>query len=180
MQKKIIIILVVVLLFSFSSIAAATPSVFEIGLINYYSLDDFVEKDFANYTPAVRATLYVNNWFGLSGDAILRAPFGDSATTKEFNLILAGDLVFRWPTKLIEPYIAFGPAYDLVISETKVELPETIRFGARLGLDFNITPLLSVGVEANHIASNLSAVVAGEEYDFIGDTFVGISIKLKL
>ncbi|MFA5513448.1 MAG: outer membrane beta-barrel protein [Sphaerochaetaceae bacterium] len=176
MQKKIFLVLVLLLVLSIGATFAATPSTFEIGLLNYYSLSDLAETEFANYTPGLRATLFLKNWFGLSGDALIRAPFTGATP---YNLILSGDLVIRWPAGLVEPYIAFGPAYDFVIDEDGVSLPKTIRLGGRLGVDFNITSILSVGVEANHIVSDLSDVIDGGAYDFMGDTFVGITVKAK-
>jgi len=178
MIKKTLLVIMALLLLTSVALVAKVPSMVEFGILNYYSIEDISSSEFSNYSPGIRGSVYLNKWFGLSGDVIMRAPF---VKGEPFKFILSGDAVFRWATNIVEVYGAFGPAYDLEIDEKDVYLPPNIRFGVRGGFDFNITPLLSVGVEANHIIEDLSSIIDKSlEYDLKRDVFVGITLKVKL
>lgn len=178
MKKRVLFIVTILLIALVASAFAATPSLFEIGLLNYYKLQDLTDSDFAAYTPGLRASVYINNWFGLSGDAILSAPF--NVTGDEYTINLSGDIVFRAPLGFFEMYGAFGPIYTLQVSADDIALEAKVNYSGRIGFDFNITPIFGIGVEALHVVSDIPALINGAEYDLMGSTYVGVTAKLKL
>ncbi|MFA7395783.1 MAG: hypothetical protein WCY81_02195, partial [Sphaerochaetaceae bacterium] len=54
MRSKIIILLALLMVLGIGSVFAEVPSLFEINLLNYYSVEDLSESQFTNYTPGVR------------------------------------------------------------------------------------------------------------------------------
>jgi anaerobic C4-dicarboxylate transporter len=91
-------------------------------------------------------------------------------------------LVFRWPLGFFEPYVALGPAYRIELINGDPALPEVIPYGARVGFDFNITPVLALGIEGKHLIPNLPDLVgtSATGFDLTGDTHVGLVVKAKL
>lgn len=179
MRAKVLIIAIVLLVISAGIVSADTPSVFEMNVMNYYSIKDLSDTEFARYTPGLRMAFFVTEWFGLSGEVIMPAPF--DTTGPGYAFILSTDLVFRLPLGFFEMYLGFGPAYDVAISdESGLPLKNHVNYSARAGFDFNITPVFALGVEANQIV-NLDGLISGSvTYDAMRDTYVGLGIKLKL
>lgn len=180
MRSKIIILLALLMVLGIGSVFAEVPSLFEINLLNYYSVEDLSESQFTNYTPGVRFAGFITKWFGLSADVILEAPFAEASPTN-YHLLLATDAVVRAPLGFFEMYVAAGPAYGFTISEDNFVVDNKVKLNARVGFDFNITPLLSVGVEGAYILGDLASLVSGaSEFEPKAETFVGIGLKLKL
>lgn len=161
------------------TVTADTPSVFEINLLNYYAIEDLADTSFSRYSPGLRMAFFITEWFGLAGDIIMPAPFDSSGSGHA--LILSTDLVFRLPLDFFEIYAGFGPAYDVVLADdTGKPLKKHVNYSARLGFDFNITPVFALGIEANQII-NLGDLISGDTtYDAMRDTYVGLGIKVKL
>ncbi|MDD3822310.1 MAG: hypothetical protein PHR90_10150 [Sphaerochaetaceae bacterium] len=179
MRTKIMIIAAFILVLSVGVVSAEVPSVFEVNVLNYYTIQDLADTDFATYTPGVRMALFITEWFGLSGEALLLEPF--SGVLPNYSLLVTTDLVFRWPLGFFEMFGALGPAYDLTVNSGGITLPAKVKYSGRIGFDFNITPLFCVGIEAKHLLPDLSGLVAGTQgFDLLGDTFVGLGLKLKL
>lgn len=179
MRTKVLIIAIVLLVVTAGIVSADTPSVFEMNVMNYYSIKDLADTEFARYTPGLRMAFFVTEWFGLSGEVIMPAPF--DTTGAGYAFILSTDLIFRLPLGFFEMYMGLGPAYDLLLGLDAPPLVDQVRYSARAGFDFNITPVFALSVEANHIVTNLSSVIDGvSPMDWLGDTYVGLGIKLKL
>lgn len=176
-MKRLVIIALIVCVFSGTAMAAS-PSIFDLGLVNTYTIQDLADTDFAAYTPGLRATFYVNSWFGISGETLVATPFA-GATTWEF--LISTDLVMRAPLGFFEPYFALGPYYSLILSDAGVNLQELVSYRARVGFDFNITPVFALGIEGMHMVSNLSDLIDGTaSFDLMNDTRAALLIKLKL
>ncbi|MFA7371277.1 MAG: hypothetical protein WCY78_05055 [Sphaerochaetaceae bacterium] len=180
MRKKILMVLALVILVSSISLVAATPSVFDIGLVNAYSIGSLMGQDFAAYTPGIRLSGYLCKWFGLSLDVAVEAPFAD-LEADEFGLEVVADAVFRYPFGLVEPYLAVGPAYRMAVGATEFVVAEEVLLSARAGLDFNILPMLGVGIEARHFMDLPLLVADTEAYaeGALDNTKVAITIKAK-
>lgn len=179
MRAKVLIIAIVLLMICVGTVTADTPSVFEINLLNYYTIQDLADTSFARYTPGVRMAFFVTEWFGLAGDIIMPVPF--DASGPGHALILSTDLVFRVPLGSFDIYAGFGPAYDVVLADdTGAPLKNHVNYSVRLGFDFNITPVFALGIEANQI-TNLDGLISGSiTYDAMRDTYVGLGLKVKL
>ncbi len=179
MKTKVLIIAIVLLVICVGTVAADTPSVFEINILNYYTIQDLADTSFVRYTPGVRMGFFITDWFGLAGDIIIPTPFDASGTG--YPITLSTDLVFRFPLDFFEITLGFGPAYDLVIADDSgAPLKSHVNYSARLGFDFNITPVFALGIEANQII-NLDGLFSGSiTYDAMRDTYVGLGIKVKL
>jgi hypothetical protein len=179
MRRKQMLVLLIVLLVIGGVVGAAIPSMFEASLISSYTIEDLADTDFAAYSPGVRLGFYVNEWFGLSGEALLVSPFAESTDTYRF--ILSTDLVFRWPLGFVEPYLGIGPSYDVRITSGDIDFMREILYSARLGFDFNITPVLALGVEAQHIIPDLPGLLASPgNFDVMKNTHIGLIVKAKL
>ncbi|NLA92565.1 MAG: hypothetical protein GX842_03875 [Spirochaetales bacterium] len=179
MNKKVLLVIAIIVLVGSFSLAAAVPSIFDIGLVNSYSIQSFMNQEFAAYTPAIRLSGYLCKWFGVSVDVGVVAPFVDM--NEPLALELVGNAVVRYPFGLVEPYLAVGPAYRMTVGPDYFEVEEEVLINARVGLDFNILPVLGVGVEAQHFI-NLPLLV--EDTDFYADgalaeTRVAITVKAK-
>jgi esterase/lipase superfamily enzyme len=178
MRMKQVLVVAIILLIVGGIVVAATPSIFEMGLVNSYSISDISESEFSAYTPGVRMTFYVNEWFGLSGEALLIRPFVDGLSLGTSLFYISTDLVFRWPLGFFEPYFALGPTYSVRLGETS-PLSESILYNAKVGFDFNITPVFALGAEAGYVA-NLGNILNNQaEIDLMQST-VGLVLKLKL
>lgn len=179
MRLKLMLVMLVVLLVVGGVVGAAVPSIFEAGLVSSYTIEALADTEFATYSPAVRLGFYVNEWFGISGEALLVSPFSESSDTYRF--LLSTDLVFRWPLGFFEPYLGIGPTYDVQITSGDFSFMEKILYSARVGFDFNITPVLALGVEANHIIPDLPNLLASpENFDLMANTHIGLVVKAKL
>ena len=178
-MKQMLVMLVVLLVVVGGVVGAAVPSIFEAGLVSSYSLESLTDSDFATYSPAVRLGFYVNEWFGISGETLLVSPFSENSDTYRF--LLSTDLVLRWPLGFFEPYLGIGPTYDLRITSGDFDFIQKILYSVRIGFDFNITPVLALGVEANHIVPDLPALLASpENFDAMANTHIGLVVKAKL
>lgn len=179
MRVRIVLIVGIMVLVCGGVILADTPSVFEAGLLNYYSIGDITDSEFSRYTPGVRMAFYITDWFGLNGDIILKEPFSGDLVGYQF--LLSTTVVFRWPLGFFEPYLGIGPAYSVTLDGGDFDMPPHILYGARLGFDFNITPVFCLGVEANHIIPDIPSLLNGtDEFDVMANTYVGLALKLKL
>jgi hypothetical protein len=150
MNKKVLLVIAIIVLVGSFTLAAAVPSVFDIGLINSYSIQSFMDKDFGAYSPGVRLSGYLCKWFGISAEVTAFAPFTHGLDSGEFLLEVGADGIFRYPFGLVEPYLAIGPAYRMVAEEDGFSFIEQVLLSARAGFDFNILPMLGVGIEARH------------------------------
>lgn len=179
MKVKVCIVTILLLIVCVSAATGETPSVFEINVLNYYTIQDLADTEFSRYTVGGRLSFFITQWFGLAGDIIIPTPF-DSAGDG-FPLILSTDLVFRLPLGLFEIVAGFGPTYDVVFNDSSGDiLKNHVNYSARLGFDFNITPVFALGLEANHIV-NLGSLISGDtSYDAMRDTYVGLGLKVKL
>lgn len=180
MRMRHTLVIVLIFLVVGTVAMAATPSIFEVGLVNSYAIQDLVDTNFASYSPSIRMAFYINEWFGLSTDVLLQDPFDSPSDLYAFYI--ATDLVFRWPLGFFEPYVALGPAYRIELINGDPALPEVIPYGARVGFDFNITPVLALGIEGKHLIPNLPDLVgtSATGFDLTGDTHVGLVVKAKL
>lgn len=176
--KAIIIIAAALLVLCVGVATAEVPSVFEMNVLNYYTIQDLADSEFSTYTPGVRMAFFITEWFGLSGDVLLREPFSGDISGNA--LLVSTDLVFRWPLGFFEMYGALGPAYDLTIDSGTIAVPAKVKYNGRVGFDFNITPVFCVGIEAKHVIQDLSDLVAGGSLDAMADTYVGLGLKMKL
>jgi hypothetical protein len=178
-MKRLVIIALIVCVFSGTAMAA-NPSVFDLGLVNTYTIQDLADTDFATYTPGLRATFYVNSWFGISGDVFLTTPFVEGGM-EPLNFLLSTDLVVRAPLGFFEPYLAIGPSYFLELDSGALTLAAQVPYSARVGFDFNITPVFALGIEGIHMIPNLSNLIAGtEDFDLMNNTQAALVIKLKM
>ncbi len=178
MRIKRMLVVTIILCIVGGLVIAATPSIFEMGLVNSYSISDISESNFSAYTPGVRMTFYVNEWFGLSGEALLREPFQGELSLATSIIHVSTNLVFRWPIGFFEPYLSLGPTYSVDLGETS-PLSESILYNAKVGFDFNITPVFALGAEAGYLA-NLGDILNDQaEIDLMQST-VGLVLKLKL
>jgi hypothetical protein len=187
MNKKVLIVIAIIVLVGSFSLGAAIPSVFDIGLNNTYSVLSFMaveEGGLAQYTPGIRITGYPCKWFGISADVAVFAPFAESLESGDFLLEVGADGVFRYPFGLVEPYLAIGPAYRMTVGKDKFVFEEEVLLSVRVGLDFNILPMLGIGVEARHFL-DIPTLIAGPEENALFEimalynTRVGITIKAK-
>lgn len=170
----ITILLIVIIL---SSVFAASPSKFDIGILNYYSIQDIADTEFTAYTPGVRLEGHITPWFGLGLDALLEKPF--ESPSGVYRIIATTDVSFRAPLGFFEPYIALGPTYILQI-DSGVELFSNVAYSGRVGFDFNITPIFTVGVEGKLLLDDLSGLIDGSySIDWLDSTFVGLTLKAK-
>jgi len=178
-MKRLVIVALIVCVFSGTAMAAS-PSIFDLGLVNTYTIQDLADTDFAAYTPGLRATFYVNSWFGISSDVFLSTPFVDGGL-EPMNFLLFTDLVMRAPLGFFEPYLAIGPSYQLTLNSGTVTLASLVSYSARVGFDFNITPVFALGIEGMHTVSDLSNLIDGSaDFDLMNDTQAALVIKLKL
>jgi hypothetical protein len=177
MRKKVMILLLVVAICGGGSLAAEIPSIFEVGLMNTYTLQDIADTDYVTYTPGVRMAFFITEWFGLSGEAALVKPFEEGSTGTQLRL--ATNLIARWPLGFFETYAALGPVYDMTVNSGAIDLATMVLYHARIGFDFNITPVFAIALEATHVV-NLNEVVSGTPIDLMGDTSAGIVLKMKL
>ena len=111
---------------------------------------------------------------------MLLQPFNSPSST--FTSYVATDLVFRWPLGFFEPYLALGPAYAILYTGGTLSLPEQIPYRARVGFDFNVMPVLSIGIEAAHLIPNVPDLVGSSAtgFDLMNNTHVGLVVKAKL
>ncbi len=179
MNKKVLLVIAIIVLVGSFSLVAAVPSIFDIGLVNSYSIQSFMDKEFAAYTPAIRLSGYLCKWFGISADVAAIAPFVDM--NAPLGLEVVANAVVRYPFGLVEPYLAVGPAYRMVVAPDSFEVVDEVLLNARLGLDFNILPMLGVGVEAQHFINLPQLVESTEDYALgaLGETRVAITVKAK-
>lgn len=175
MKKWGITILMIIIIMS--SVFAATPSTFDVGVLNYYLIQDLADTEFAAYSPGVRLEGHITPWFGLGFDTIFYRPFVDSPSS--VILIATTDISFRAPLGFFEPYIALGPTYILNI-DSGVDLYPFVAYSGRVGFDFNITPIFTVGVEGKLLLDDLAGLIDGSySIDWLDSTFVGLTLKAK-
>ena len=177
--KRLIVILVICI--TVGTAFAATPSVFDVGILNYYKIQNVIDQDFGAYTPGVRLESHITSWFGLSTDVLLQAPFAAGSTAGTYNLIGTTDVSFRAPLGFFEPFLAFGPAYVVTVTSSGVDLAADVSYSARAGFDFNITPILTLGLEGKAIVNHLPGIIDGSivSVDWLDATYVGLTIKAK-
>ncbi len=177
-KKALVIFLVLTVILSSAAFAASTGG---IGFVNYASLGDLQENNSEAYIPGLRVELFLNDYLGISADAMILDSWPDSDVYLMMYMI---DGVLRAPFGLIEPYVALGPVYLGVISDGDTSLADdSFGFNVRGGVDFNILSWLSIGAEANFFVDDL-----GEFFNNIGDYFtetaldnslIGITAKFK-
>jgi hypothetical protein len=160
---------------------AATPSVFDVGVLNYYKIQDLIDQDFTSYTPGVRLEAHVTPWFGFSTDVLLETPFATGGTSGTYNLVGTTDVSVRASLGFFEPFLAIGPAYMITIDPSGVDLTNDISYSARAGFDFNITQMLTVGAEGKLVMNHIPGLIDGSivSVDWLDSTYVGLSIKAK-
>lgn len=178
-MKRIIVIMIICV--TMGTVFAATPSVFDVGILNYYKIQNLVDQDFASYTPGVRLETHITPWFGLGADVLLEAPFAAGAPAGTYNFIGTTDVSFRASLGFFEPFLAVGPAYQVTVDSTSVTLTTDVSYSARAGFDFNITDILTVGAEGKLIVNDLPGLIDGSvtSVDWLDATYVGLSIKAK-
>jgi hypothetical protein len=177
MRSKRTYIIALIVLLSIGTLFAATPSVFEVGLLNYYTIQDLSDSEFANYTPAIRLSTFVTKWFGLSMDVVMDAPFASDGT---YDFLLTTDAIFRAPLGFVDAYVALGPVYAFEY-EQELKMKKEISYNAKLGFDFNLNPLFSIGAEGVYLFKELDKLISGESsFEPMEEIKVGINFKLKL
>ncbi len=177
-MKKRIMILVIVALLAIGAVSAATPSTFDFGLLNYYRISSIQDQDFGTYTPGLRLEGHILPWFGLGADVIMLAPFDGSDI---YSFLVSTDLTFRANIGFFEPYLGIGPAYYATLASGDFDLINDVAYNARLGFDFNITDLFTVGVEGKLLLDGLqNEASAFEGKDWLDSTMVGLTLKAKL
>ncbi len=182
MNKKVLLVIAIIVLVGSFSLAAAVPSIFDIGLVNSYSIQSFLDEGgMADYSPGIRLSGYFCKWFGVSVDVTAFAPFSYGLDSGSYVLEVGADGVFRYPFGLVEPYLAIGPAYRMVVSEDNFTFVEQVLVSARAGLDFNILPMLGVGVEARHLLDIPTLIGDPDMFEFLAlfNTKVAITVKAK-
>lgn len=179
MRFKVMVVAVVLLLLCAQVVMAEVPSIFEVNLLNYYSLKDISEGSYAAYTPGLRAALFITSWFGMSADVVMPTPF--DLDGGDYSFLLNTDLIFRWPLGFFEMYGAIGPSYEVTYDQTNATLQPFVKYNGRVGFDFNLTPIFSVGVEGVYLFNDLSSLIDGtSELNPLSDTLIGIGLKVKL
>ena len=174
-KKWVLTILVIVIITS--SLFAATPSKFDIGVLNYYKIQDIADTDFAAYSPGLRFEGHITPWFGLGLDGLLQTPF--TGTSGVYNILATTDITFRVPVGFFEPYLALGPAYRLTVSDAGASLTADVIYSGRIGFDFNITPIFTVGVEGKVLLDHIPNIIDGTAIDWLDSTHVGLTLKAK-
>ncbi len=179
MKTKKWFITILMILLVVGSLSAATPSVFDVGVLNYYKIQNLIDTDFTPYTPGVRMEAHIRPWFGLGLDTILDKPF--SQASGDYVIVATTDVSFRAPLGFFEPFLAIGPAYTVTISGGAVALAANVSYSARAGFDFNITPVFTIGAEGKLIVNNLTNIVENgfASVDWLDSTYVGITLKAK-
>ncbi len=177
MKIKKLGITILMIIIVMSSLFAATPSKFDVGVLNFYKIQNVIDTEFEAYTPGIRLEGHITPWFGLGLDALLDSPFSGGGDP---NLVLTTDIAFRASLGFFEPYIALGPAYSVVFADSGVTLDRDVMYSGRVGFDFNITSIFTVGVESKLILRHLDAVIDGsQEVDWLESTYVGLTLKAK-
>ena len=184
MRKRLsIILLVLILVCSASLSAAATPSVFDFDIMNYFKLGEIAAQDFTGYTPGVRMQVNITRWFGLSAEVM--CPLPDDFATGEYVSTLTTDIVLRLPLGFFEPFLALGPAYVVTFTPPGLfDLNEFSHYNVRTGFDINFNNWLALGFEAKLPIYNLEqfflnlATVDGPW--LMANTYVGLGLKFKL
>ncbi len=181
MKIKKLGITVLMIIIVMSSLFAATPSKFDVGVLNYYKIQDLADTDFATYTPGVRFEGHITPWFGLGFDALLEEPFAGTGTSGVYNFVATTDITFRVPLGFFEPYIALGPAYTFTISDAGFDLDADVACSGRAGFDFNITPIFTLGVEGKLVLNHIPVIVTDgfSTVDWLDSTYVGLTLKAK-
>ncbi len=182
MNKKVLLVIAIIILVGSFSLAAAVPSVFDIGLINSYSIQSFMnEGGMGDYSPGIRLSGYFCKWFGVSADVTAFAPFTYGLNSGEFWLEVGADGIFRYPFGLVEPYLAIGPAYRMMVAEDFFYFADQVLLSARAGFDFNILPMLGVGVEVRHFINIPLLIQSVDDYaeGALADTKVALTVKAK-
>jgi len=85
---------------------------------------------------------------------------------------------------MIEPYVALGPAFVGVVSDSYSETSDSFGFNVRGGVDVNILEWLSLGVEANYFVDDLKNLIDNPKDYFSVDglkngALIGVTIKYK-
>jgi len=173
MHKKTLFVVLVLLVAMTVSVSAASAG--SIGFVNYASLEAFESGDSNAYLPGLRAELFLNDFLGISADAILL----DSYTWLGYEvteMLYFFNAVGRIPLGFIEPYLAVGPGYySIIIGDEVFSDDDAFTFNARAGVDLNIFDWLSVGIEANYFVDDLE-----EFFSNFSDYFTESSLKGSL
>ncbi len=181
MNKKVLLVIAIIVLVGSFSLAAAVPSIVDIGLVNSYSIHSFMNEGFGDYSPGIRLSGYLCKWFGISADVTAFAPFTYGLDGGEYLLEVGFDGIFRYPFGLVEPYLAIGPAYRMMVEEDEFTFVPEVLLSARAGLDFNILPMLGVGVEARHFLDIPTLIHNPGLFELMAlfNTRVALTVKAK-
>jgi len=155
MKKRIAVILLILMT---ATTALSAGSMFDVGVVGYYSYWDLENQNFEAFIPAVRVQWNILDYIGVSADALY---FGQDEYEVNYGAIVL-DAVFRLPLGFIEPYVAVGPAYFMAFTADDAYVDEnSFASNVRAGLDLNITPSLSVGAEANFFVDDVAEFIDG-------------------
>jgi len=181
MSKRTIVMMLVLAVVFVGTLSAQEsrenvgPSMFDVGIIMNYSYDDLRAQNFSAYVPTLRVQWNLLPWFGVSATA-------HSKGQKYLALIV--DAVLRAPLGIVEPYIATGPGYQLVIDNDLAESgTSNFAYNIRAGIDFNITDWFSVGPgitllipDVSHFFENIKTL----DVQYLKEhSLIGIGAKLR-
>lgn len=176
-KKTFVVILILAVMLSSVAFAASTGA---IGLVNYANLGDLQDGNSDAYVPGLRVELFLNDYLGVSADAMILAT---SLDEESYLMMYMIDGVLRAPLGFVEPYVALGPIFLGYIGEEEMDVSESFGFNVRGGVDINILSWLSVGAEANFFVNKLE-----DFFNNVGDYFteealnsslIGITAKFK-
>lgn len=181
MKIKKLGITILMVIIVMSSLFAATPSKFEVGVLNYYKIQDLADTEFTTYTPGIRFVGNLTPWFGLGLETLLEEPFVDTGTSGVYNFVATTDVNFRVPLGFFEPFLAFGPVYTFSISDAGFGLDADVAYSGRVGFDFNITPVFTLGLEGKLVLVHIPNIIDGTQaIDWLDSTYVGLTLKVKI
>ena len=179
-KKRVLIAALLLVALLFGASAASKGS---IGFVNLGGWSDYAEKGKGNYVPGLRGEFFFTEYLGVSGDFIVLETFDYLDENVFINLYLL-NTVLRGPFGMIEPFVALGPAFIGVVSDSYTKTDDSFGFNVRGGVDVNILEWLSLGVEANYFVDDLKNLIDNPKDYFSVDglkksALIGVTIKYK-
>lgn len=179
MRKRVFLTLLILVIVSTSLLTAASKGA--VGIVGYTNWNNLAgANDPEGYLGGIRAEFFLNDYLGISGDAMMLA---SDSNNEEFLMLYMLDAVGRIPLGFVEPYVALGPNFMGVLGGDDTS---TVDFGfnTRLGVDFNILDHLSLGIETNFLVDKLEDFFDDFESYLSADGIkerglIGITIKYK-
>ncbi len=173
--KRALVVAVLLVVLLGTVFAASRGGIGVVGYTNWANLTQ--ENDQDAYKGGIRGEFFLNDYLGISADAMMLASDADSET---YVMMYMFDAIGRLPLGMLEPYVALGPGYIGTIIEGEADMDSSsFGFNVRGGVDFNILKNLSLGIEANFFVEDLANVVDEIQAQISENTLIGITIKYK-